>query len=187
MREQANVAYQTPAAHIIRLRAVDDNSGNQPKRGARAMNDPVDPATQAWFGARSIKAKTAFRKHVTALLDALAPEKILGKADPVKLVIEEHRTPDGCVLQAPDAALQVSWYAERDDAPASLHVVVWKGVVSRRGAPPRGGATVALEEVYSPVEGPTDDKVWRRADGTLQDTQSLAEHCLALLEKQSQA
>ena len=151
------------------------------------MNDPADPATQAWFGARSIKAKTAFKRHVTALLDALAPEKILGRADPAKLVIEEHRTPDGCVLQAPGSALQVSWYAEKDDAPASLQVVVWNGVVSRRGAPPRGGATVVSEEVYSPVDAAPDDKVWKRADNTLLDTASLAEHCLALLEKQSRA
>lgn len=151
------------------------------------MNDPVDPATQAWFGARSIKARTAFRRHVTALLDALAPEKILGKADPAKLPIEQHRTPDGCVLQAPAAALQVSWYADKDDAPASLHVVVWKGVVSRRGAPPRGGATVVHEEVYSPAETPADEKVWQRADGTRIDTQALADHCLTLLESQSTA
>ena len=149
------------------------------------MNDPADPAAQAWFGARSMKAKTAFRRHVTELLDALAPEKVLGKADPAKLRIEEHRTPDGCVLQGPDAALQVSWYPEKDDAPASLNVVVWNGVVSRRGAPRRGGATVVFEETYSPVDAATDDKVWKRADETLVDTPSLAEHCLALLEKQS--
>jgi hypothetical protein len=149
------------------------------------MNDPADPAAQAWFGARSIKAKTAFRRHVTALLDALAPEKVLGRSDPAKLPIEEHRTPDGCVLQAPGAALQVSWYAEKDDAPAALHVVVWSGVVSRRGAPPRGGATVVSEEVYSPVDAAPDDKVWKRVDGSVLDTPSLAEHCLALLEKQS--
>ena len=166
---------------------MDDNSGEQPKRGARAMNDPIDPATQAWFGARSLKERTAFRRHVTALLDALAPEKVLGRADPAKLVIEQHRTPDGCVLQAPNAALQVSWYADKDDAPASLHVVVWQGVVSRRGAPKRGGATVVHEEIYSPAESPQDDKVWKRADSTRLDTPALAEHCLALLEAQSRA
>lgn len=151
------------------------------------MNDPIDPATQAWFGARSLKARTAFRKHVTALLDALAPEKVLGKADPAKLVIEQHRTPDGCVLQGPEAALQVSWYAEKDDAPASLHVVVWKGVVSRRGGTRREGASVTHEEIYTPAETPADDKVWQSADGTRLDTQALAVHCHALLAEQSRA
>jgi hypothetical protein len=149
------------------------------------MNDPIDPASQAWFSARSIKAKTAFRRHVTALLDALAPEKILGKGDRAKQAIEQHRTPDGCVLQGPESALQVSWYDEKDNSPASLHVVVWKGVLSRRGAPPRGGATVVGEEAFYTAEAPTDDRIWRRADNTLFDTQALAEHCLALLAAQN--
>jgi len=149
------------------------------------MNDPADPAARAWFAGRSIKARTAFRRHVTALLDALAPEKVLGRADPVKLRIEEHRTPDGCVLQAPTAAIQVSWYADRDDSPGSLHVVLWQGVVSRRGAVRREGATVVHEEVYLPAESPTDEKVWQRTDQTCIDTPTLATHCLGLLERQS--
>ena len=151
------------------------------------MNDPIDPAAQAWFSARSIKAKTAFRRHVTALLDALAPEKILGKSERAKQPIEQHRTPDGCVLQAPDSALQVSWYDEKDNSPAALHVVVWNGVLSRRGAPPRGGATVVGEEIFYNSESATDDRMWRRSDDTLFDTQSLAEHCLALLAAQNKA
>ena len=150
------------------------------------MNDAADPGAKGWFRGRSIKEKTAFRRHVTELLDALAPEKRLGKAQSPKLVVEEFRTPDGCVLQAQDAALQVSWYAEKDEAPGELHVVIWNGVVSRRGAPPRGGATVALEEVYTAVYTASDNKVWKLGDATLHDTQSLAVRCLALLEKQSQ-
>ena len=151
------------------------------------MNDPIDPASQAWFSARSMKAKTAFRKHVTELLDALAPEKILGKSERAKQPIEQHRTPDGCVLQGADSALQVAWYDEKDNAPAQLHVVVWSGVLSRRGAPPRGGAKVVGEEVFFAVESPSNEQIWRDKDDTRYDTPSLAQHCLARLEAQSNA
>ena len=151
------------------------------------MNDPADPhpAAQAWFRSRSVKAKSEFRKHVTALLDALAPEKQLGKAVQNARIVGQHRSPDGCILQAPTTALQLSWHAEKDDSPGSLHVVLWNGVLSRRGAPRREGATVVSEEVYSPEEAPTDDRVWRGSDSTLYSSATLAEHCLALLERHS--
>jgi hypothetical protein len=40
------------------------------------------------------------------------------------------------------------------------------------------------ELVLRPIERPTTDYVWRAANGTEYDTQSLAAQCLAMLEQQ---
>ena|SRR5688500_15693676 len=166
------------------MRVADRHKGSNTKRGARGMNDPVDPSAAPWTAARSPKAKNAVQRNVTALLDELAPEKVLSRADPLKLVIEEHRTPSGCVLQGPSAALSISWFPDSDDA-GELHVVVWRGIVSRRGAPPPREQAVAVKElVLFPIEASADDKVWRTADGARYDTASLAAYCLALLEEE---
>ena len=79
------------------------------------------------------------------------------------------------------------WFEEARDGTdlGELHVVVWRGIVSRRGSPPRReGATQVKELVLYPIEKPTTDKVWRSTDGTLYDTATLAARCIALLEEQ---
>ena len=127
------------------------------------------------------------QRAVTALLDELAPERVVTRGDRVILPVEQHRTPSGCVLQAPKAAVSVSWFPEAaDDALfGELHVVVWRGVVSRRGAPRRAeGATVMKELILRPVERPRDESVWRDEDGKTYDTAALAAQCLALLQEQ---
>jgi hypothetical protein len=43
---------------------------------------------------------------------------------------------------------------------------------------------VLSELVLRPVERPSDECVWRAADGRLFDSASLASHCLSLLEGQ---
>lgn len=149
------------------------------------MDDPADPT--AWSAAPSVKAKNAVQRHVTALLDALAPERVLTRADPIKLEVEQHRTPTGCVLQAATAALSVSWFADAVGVSpfGELHVVVWRGVVSRRGAPPvREGATMVKELVLQPIAPPSDDRVWRATDGREYDTPALASECVTLLEEE---
>jgi hypothetical protein len=130
------------------------------------------------------------QRAVTALLDELAPERVVKRIERAPMTIEQHRTPGGCVLQAPTAALSVSWFPDPADDAAlgELHVVVWRGVVSRRGSPRKpGGATVTRELVLRPIERPSNELVWRAADGTPYDTESLAAKCLALLEEQIQA
>ena len=150
------------------------------------MDDSTPPATP-WTAAPTAKEKNAVQRAVTALLDELAPERVVKRGDRLTLPIEQHRTPSGCVLQAPKAAVSVSWFAEAaDDAIlGELHVVVWKGVVSRRGTPKRAeGATVTKELVLRPVERPRDEAVWRDDDGRTYDTAALAARCLALLQEQ---
>ncbi|MBC7975523.1 MAG: hypothetical protein H7138_11115 [Myxococcales bacterium] len=104
--------------------------------------------------------------------------------------IEQYRTPSGCVLQAATAAISVSWFADagNDAVLGELHVVVWRGTVTRRGAPPSAkGATIVSEVVLRPIEPPADDCLWQATDGTQYDTAMLAGKCLALLEEQLSA
>jgi hypothetical protein len=46
------------------------------------------------------------------------------------------------------------------------------------------GAKEVKELVVRPIEGPTDENVWRAVDGTEFDTDSLAARVIALLEEQ---
>ena len=135
----------------------------------------------------TLKERNAVQKIVDQLLDELAPERVLKRADRPPVTIEAHRTPSGCVLQGPTEALSVSWFADASDQATlgELQIVVWKGVVSRRGATrPPTNAVVVSELVLRPVERPADECVWRAEDGMLFDSARLAAHCLALLEGQ---
>ena len=94
-------------------------------------NKPLAP----WTASRSAKEKNVVQRAVTALRDQLAPEKVLKGGVQCRLSVEQPRTPNGCVLQGPTAAVSVSWFSKtgKDTPLGELHVIVWKGVVSRRG------------------------------------------------------
>lgn len=149
------------------------------------MTDPIDPASRPWGSAPSAKARNAVQRAVTALLDELAPERVLTRGEQVRLPVEQHRTPTGCLLQGPSAAVSVSWFAEAspDAELGELHVIVWRGTVSRRGARPERAAMVK-ELVLRPSERPSGETGWRATDGSEYDTRTLAAHCVALLEEQ---
>ncbi|HYC51457.1 MAG TPA: hypothetical protein VEB19_10155 [Gemmatimonadaceae bacterium] len=143
-----------------------------------------------WTTSPTAKEKHALQREVTALLDELAPEKVLTRGDSLRLPIEQSRTIQGCVLQAPNAALSVSWFAgsPSDKTLGELHIVSWKGTLSQRGSASRHkGATIVQEYVFLPIEKPTDTKTWRRSDGLDMDTPSVAAFCLALLKEQMDA
>ena len=146
-------------------------------------NKPLAP----WTASRSAKEKNVVQRAVTALLDQLAPERVLKRGDTAHLSVEQHRTPNGCVLQAPTAAVSVSWFSKtgKDTPLGELHVILWSGVVSRRGrAANPEGAKILKEIVLRPIEAPLNDLVWRATDGTEYDTAGLAARCIALLEEQ---
>jgi hypothetical protein len=153
------------------------------------MTDPGNPGapTPPWSASPTVKAKNAVQRSVTALLDELAPERVLTRVEKLSGGVEQYRTPTGCVLQAANAALSVSWFADagNDATLGELHVIVWRGTVTRRGAPKiRKGSTIVQELVLRPIEPPADDCVWQATDGTRYDTASLSAKCLALLEEQ---
>jgi hypothetical protein len=151
------------------------------------MTDQQPDRTSQWNLSPAAKVRTAVQRSVTRLLDELAPERVLGKVNPIAGTVEQHRTPNGCVLQAADAAVSVSWFsdASKTNDLGELHVLVWKGKVTRRGSrPPPKGATVVADLVLKPIEPPADECMWQGADGTRYDTATLAAKCLSLLESQ---
>ena len=151
------------------------------------MADPTSPGASPWSAGPTAKAKTAVQRSVTALLDELAPERVLKRVEKLSGPVEQHRTPTGCVLQAGEAAVSVSWFADAapDAVLGELHVIVWRGRVSRRGAAGRAtGATVVSELVLRPIEPSEDACLWLATDGARYDTASLAAKCLALLDDQ---
>lgn len=151
------------------------------------MTDRDASNSFGWPSFPSAKEKNHVQRAVTALLDALAPEAALTRAERAGVRIEQHRTPEGCVLQGDSAALSVSWFAESTEASAlgELHIVVWHGVVSRRGGPARRPGTAASIHstlVLHPVEQSADGCDWHSSAGARFDTATLGTHCLALLE-----
>ena len=151
------------------------------------MADSTNPRKLQWNSSPSQKAKGAVQRSVTELLDELAPERVLKRVGELKGSVEQHRTPTGCVLQAADCAVSVSWFADatKEAVLGELHVLVWRGKVARRGsARPPKGATMVADLILRPIEPPTDDCIWQANDGTRYDTASLAARCLALLEAQ---
>lgn len=134
----------------------------------------------------TLKERNTVQRSVDRLLDALAPEKALRRGERPSLPVEPHRTPSGCVLQAPSVALSVSWFADatEDATLGELQIVMWRGTVTRRGiARPAAGAIVESELVLHPVAGPNDESRWQAGDGRTFDSEALAAHCIALLEK----
>ncbi|MDQ3998151.1 MAG: hypothetical protein M3303_14175 [Gemmatimonadota bacterium] len=150
------------------------------------MTDATNRPPPQWSASPSAKAKNAVQRSVTALLDELAPERVLSRVGRLPGPVEQHRTPTGCVLQAADCAVSVSWFADatKDAVLGELHVLVWRGKVARRGTTTRTpkGATIVMDLVLRPIEPPADDCLWQATDGTRYDTASLATKCLALLE-----
>lgn len=133
------------------------------------------------------KERNAVQRAVTTLLDVLAPERATTRAPREPVPIEQHRTPNGCVLQAATAALSVSWFPDGANLAAigELQVVLWRGVAFRRGSARRpDGAVVVRELTVRPVEHPSDAFIWRTDDGATHDTEGLAAYCLALLKAQ---
>jgi hypothetical protein len=146
-----------------------------------------DAVVGTWSSPPSLKSRGIIQRAVNSLLDHLAPERGLKLNEKATGPVEQHRTPNGCVLQAEKAALSVSWFsgAANDQSLGELRVVVWRGVVSRRGAPKRKEiATVVSEMVVHPIENAATDTVWRAGDGAQYSTPSLAATCTRLLDQQ---
>lgn len=151
------------------------------------MNNPENVTARAWGTSPTAKEKSTVQRSVTELLDGLAPEKVVKRGDTLQGPIEQHRTPSGCVLQAEDAAVSVSWFADnRGQTLGELHVNVWRGTVSRGGSSHRKPvkAEVVSEMVLHPMDSSLVGAVWRSTDGKEFDTPSLVAHCIALLRAQ---
>lgn len=151
------------------------------------MNNSQEQAVIPREAAPTAKEKNAVHRAVSRLLDSLAPERAIKRSESPPARVEQYRTPGGCVLQADNAALSVSWYDDRRNLTlGELHINVWKGTVSRGGASYRRPehAVVVKDLVLRPVGGEDNSSIWRADDGREFDTPRLQVHCLALLEAQ---
>lgn len=153
---------------------------------------PISTSADAvhWGNSPSTKTRNTVQRSVVALLDALAPEPLIKQVDRPHAPgsIEQHRTPTGCVLQAADCAVSVSWFpaATEEAVLGELHVLTWSGKVARRGVPRSlKHATLLSELVLRPIEPPINDCVWS-ADGARYDTSSLAAQVVSMLEAEIQ-
>src|SRR3954465_1696994 len=99
------------------------------------MENSYDRTMDARATPPTAKEKNSVQRSVNALLDTLAPERTTTRVDRAPVPVEQHRPPTGCVLQAATAALTVRWFPDtsNDSGFGELHVVIWRGVVSRRG------------------------------------------------------
>jgi hypothetical protein len=163
-----------------------------------------------WTDPPTHKARAGVQRAVERLLGVLAPERTVVRATRPPEPVERYRTPSGCILQAPTAAVTVSWFPDvaGDAGFGELQVLAWRGVVSRPGSARRapGGATITRALVLRPEEravrvarGTTDadgtddgeaasaavEWGWRAEDGARYDSDTLAAYCLSLLERQS--
>ena len=151
---------------------------------------PTEVYRTGWSNAPSAKAKNAVQKAVTALLDELAPERVVRRVEVPAGSIEQHRTMERCILQADHAALTVSWFAAagKDKDFGELHVLVWAGIVKHRGKQKRGKrATLVSETILRPVEPPDEVYAWLAESGEKYSTEALATKCAALLQTQIDA
>jgi hypothetical protein len=157
------------------------------------MTDETDstiPRAPLWNSSPSVKTRNVIQRSVTALLDELAPERVLKRVEKLEGTVDQYRTPTGCVLQAPGCAVSVSWFADGTDKSAlgELHMLLWRGTVARRGTPRSAkNATLISEIVLHPIEPAVDECIWRTADGERFDTASLAAHAMKMLEGQIRA
>ena len=157
---------------------MDDEHGMIPMGREGEPDEPAPPTT--------VKMRNAAQQEVNRLLDALAPERATARRVVVPGEVERHRTPRGCILQAPAGAVSISWFVDsaQGNELGELQVVAWRGKVSQPGSAERStGAELIEELVLRPVENRMGVMVWRAVDGTMYNTDSLVAHCLELLEQ----
>lgn len=148
---------------------------------------PARP-TLAWAERPTIAQRTAAQQAVARLFDLLAPQRPPGRRDEPAPVMQRHRSPTGCILQGPERAVSVSWFADsvNDLTLGELQLITWQGQVARPGAPRRPGvvATTVRQEALTPVDGGAGKGLlWRDAAGATYDAEALAARCHALLDE----
>ena len=161
---------------------MEDDQGMIPMEGPDDIlseNDSDTPPT--------VKMRNAAQQEVSRLLDILAPERSAARLGNKKGDVERHRTPRGCVVQAPTGAVTISWFPDSAQGAelGELQVVAWSGIVSRPGSSSARslGAKVIEELVLRPAEMRAGGLAWRDAGGATYTTDSLAAHCENLLEQ----
>jgi hypothetical protein len=152
------------------------------------MSDSSKPPTTQRKPAPTYKEMGAVQRSVTALLDELAPERSLTRAERIPEAVEAQRSPNGCVLQGPGYALSLSWFGDESKGATlgELHIMVWSGTVARRGATRHTkGAKLVSELTLKPIEPPEGGNIWRATDGVEYSTELLVAKCFEMLREQA--
>jgi len=140
-------------------------------------------------GPPTIKERNAVQQEVGRLLDAFAPERAAHRMG-AKEDVERHRTPRGCILQAANGAVTLSWFPDSAQGAelGELQVMAWRGTVSRPGSSQRAsGATVIEELVLRPVENRMGSLLWRSTEGTTYTTDALVAYATEMLDRRRTA
>ena len=163
---------------------MEDDHGMIPMGEPDEQDEPDSPVGLP-AAAPTVKARNAAQQEVARLLDALAPERAAHRLGAKANVVERFRMPRGCVLQAKDGAVTVSWFPDSAQGAelGELQVVRWRGTVSHPGSSKRtGGAQLEEEMVLRPFDGAGGPMQWRTVDGKAYTTDALASYCAGLLE-----
>lgn len=147
-------------------------------------NGSTGAAWARWEDRPTTQQRTAVQQAVTGLFDQLAPEKTPARgAEPVPS-LQRIRSPRGCILQASDRAVTVSWFPAlgTDATLGELQLIIWEGTVARPGAARRPGdrAQALQQEVLRPTEA-AGRWSWAAPDGKTYDAAALAARCMAML------
>ncbi len=141
------------------------------------MHDDYSSPSSAEFGDRpsflsTHRATTVCTREVGRLVeavrDAFAPASSRGSTPREVGAPDVQLSPDRCVVQYGPVALTVGWLRRPPDTPdvGELLVMIWRGVIARRGAfrdPERGVATTRTATVLmerSFVAAAADESSW---------------------------
>jgi hypothetical protein len=164
---------------------MTENHGMIPMGEPDEMEEESEAPSGLPAAAPTVKARNAVQQEVSRLLDALAPERAAHRMGVKANDVERFRTPRGCVLQAKDGAVTVSWFPDSAQGAelGELQIVRWRGVVSHPGSSKRTAGAQAEEEMALRPIDKTGEMQWRATDGTTFSTEALAMHCAAMLER----
>lgn len=150
---------------------------------------PTSTPAPHWFTPPSTKERNGAQRLVQQLLNELAPERAPARSPAARTVLQRHRTPSSCILQGPETAVSVSWFADsaHETELGELQIIAWRGVVTRRGGgDARERATVLDQKVLRPVEY-VGGWGWRTEDGATLDNAGVVASCVELLERHTGA
>ena len=139
-----------------------------------------DTTASRWEDRPTAQQRTGVQHAVSALLDALAPERPPARGGETTPDVQRVRTPRGCILQGATRAVSVSWFppGASDLQLGELQVVTWSGRVARPGAARAPGAGSSAEtlaqEILTPALADGGAWEWKASDGARYTREVLA-------------
>src|SRR5690349_20631108 len=113
-RQPADIASRRASLEALMTdpRFDDSNSADLHADQSTPADEQAAPVRPARDAPATAQQRGDVQRLINQLLNELAPEQAVTRGDRVPVPIDRRRTPTGCILQAPDAALSVSWFAD---------------------------------------------------------------------------